>query len=120
MDCRSCCIFSNSSCLGLYLASTEADTCLSSSESSIAFCTLTTATLSWADATVARGARTRHNRPARIARERNIVLGLLRMEKHRVAYPPGGRGASRGLNGECLAPRLSERRYVDKIKFHAD
>src|SRR5580658_5316975 len=89
MDWRSCCIFSNSSCLGLYLASTSAETFLSSSESIIAFWTLTTAILSWAEATVARGARAKQNRPARMARERNILLGLLRMETHRLAYPRG-------------------------------
>src|SRR5579863_948130 len=27
-----------------------------------------------------------HNRPARMARERNIILGLLRMETHRLTY----------------------------------
>src|ERR1035438_4049820 len=94
MDWRSFCSFSNSSCLGLYLASTCDDTFLSSSESIIAFWTLTTATLSWADATVARGARTKHSRPARMAIERNILLGLLSMETHRLAYPqPNSRGA---------------------------
>src|SRR5580658_2411149 len=89
MDWRSCCIFSNSSCLGLYLASTSADVFLSSSESIIAFWTLTTAILSWADATVARGARTNKTKPARMARERNIFLGLLRMETHRLTHRRG-------------------------------
>src|SRR5207248_2512955 len=73
------------SCRGLYFASRAADAFLISSESTIAFCTLTTATFNWADAILANGASARHSRPARIARETDIIQGLLRMENHRLA-----------------------------------
>src|SRR5580658_3919750 len=90
MDCRSLCSLMSSSWRGLNFASNCADIFLSSSESSIACCTLTTATFNWADAELTNGEIARHSKPARMARERNIVVELLRMEKHRLSQSNTG------------------------------